>query len=92
MCSPFIAFAKDIVTEKYPNTMNYAKFAVSCLKQLHFYIKETSDLQCNDENIKMAEQLSFKQVNYHCAFPPRPTLLPVCWQAAGKLLKMVYGH
>lgn len=57
MCSPFIAFAKDIVTEKYPNTMNYATFAVPCLKQLHFYIMETNDFQCNDENIKMAEQL-----------------------------------
>lgn len=57
MCSPSVAFAKDIVTEKYPYTMNYATFAVPCLKQLHFYIMEASDFQCNDENIKMAEQL-----------------------------------
>lgn len=57
MCSPSIAFAKDIVTEKDPNTMNYTTFAVPCLKQLHFYIMETDDFQCNDENIKMAEQL-----------------------------------
>lgn len=67
--------------------MNYATFAAPCLKQLHFCIKETNDFQCKDENIKMAEQLSLKQVNCHCTFHyPTPPAF------AGKLLKMVYGH
>lgn len=50
--------------------MNYATSATPCLKQLHFCIKETTDFQRKDENIKMAEQLSLKQVSCHCTLSP----------------------
>ena len=55
--------------------MNYATFAAPCLKQLHFCVKETNDFQCKDENIKVAEQLSLKQVTCHRRFSPPPCML-----------------